>query len=99
VAAEVPPVGASVHVLGVGNQPEHNRQRSLELRAQSSGRVLARHLKLDLVQMPDLELTIEQAAILWQLDLSECQTAFNQLVASGFLVALDGGLYRRSPKR
>jgi hypothetical protein len=44
-------------------------------------------------EMPGLRLTLEQAARLWQMDLSACEAVLTALVADGLLVRTRDGAF------
>jgi hypothetical protein len=53
-------------------------------------------IQTDYVEMPDLKLTLREAARLWALPIEVCHAAVMALVAAGFLVeTLDGSFLRR----
>jgi hypothetical protein len=47
--------------------------------------------------MPGLRLTIAQACRLWDVDLSTCETLFEQLVRDGFLYKTASSAYIAQP--
>jgi len=44
-------------------------------------------------EMPGLQLTVSQASRLWQVEMSTCERALEQLVREGFLYKTDNGAY------
>jgi hypothetical protein len=53
-------------------------------------------IQTEYVEMPDLKLTLRQAARLWTLPIEVCHAAVTTLVAAGFLIeTLDGSFVRR----
>jgi len=44
-------------------------------------------------EMPGLQLTVSQASRLWQVEMSACERALEQLVREGFLYKTDNGAY------
>ena len=52
-------------------------------------------IQAEYVEMPDLRLTLTQAARLWMLPIELCRAAVGALVATGFLVETPDGAYRR----
>jgi hypothetical protein len=52
-------------------------------------------IQMEYVEMPGLVLTWTQAARLWTLPPHTCQAALASLVATGFLILSDKGLYGR----
>jgi hypothetical protein len=53
-------------------------------------------IQMDYVEMPDLKLTLREAAHLWTLPIEVCDAAVTALVAAGFLVrTVDGSYLRR----
>lgn len=45
--------------------------------------------------MPGLNLTVPQAARLWNTDRESVRTVFSRLLADGFLIRTTKGIYRR----
>jgi hypothetical protein len=52
-------------------------------------------IQMDYVEMPELLLTVQQGRRLWTLPIDVCQAALDTLVATGFLLKTQNGLYRR----
>jgi hypothetical protein len=52
-------------------------------------------IQMEYVEMPELKLTLRQAARLWALHAEPCQQALDALIAGGFLVQTRDGAYVR----
>ncbi len=52
-------------------------------------------IQMEYVEMPELKLTLRQAARLWALRAEACQQALDFLIAGGFLVRTRDGAYVR----
>ena len=53
-------------------------------------------IALDYIEMPGLKLTLDQSRRLWNLPADVCETALNDLVASGFLGRSRDGAFLRA---
>jgi hypothetical protein len=53
-------------------------------------------IALDYIEMPGLKLTLEQSRRLWNLPVDVCESALNELVASGFLGRSRDGAFLRA---
>jgi hypothetical protein len=57
-------------------------------------------IRMEYLEMPDLKLTLRQAARLWDAPAEPCEAALDVLVLSGFLARTkDGSFLRRSSSR
>jgi hypothetical protein len=54
-------------------------------------------MQIEWIEMPQLKITLRQAARLWSLPDDVCDTAFATLVRKGFLVQEPNGVYVRQP--
>jgi len=67
----------------------------VQTKASNIGAALMR-IENDYLEMPDLELTVEEAAKLWNMDPLKCLTLLEVLVDGGFLARSDAGGYMRA---
>jgi hypothetical protein len=59
---------------------------------------LVERVRGEFIEMPDLQLTMQQAARLWGLDMPACRHVVEVLVDSAFLRWTDGGKITRATK-
>jgi hypothetical protein len=59
-------------------------------------RDLANRVRGEFHEMPGMRLSFDQAVRLWALDRHTCETVLERLLAVGFLVRDDRGLYRKA---
>ena len=59
---------------------------------------LVERVKGEFVEMPDLQLTMQQAARLWGLDMSACRHVVDVLIDSAFLRWTESGKITRATK-
>jgi predicted transcriptional regulator of viral defense system len=57
---------------------------------------IAKRVRAEYLEMPELSLTVRQAARLWNLDPSLCRHVLERLAQGGFLAATRRGVYRRA---
>lgn len=56
---------------------------------------LLRRIRAEYAEMPGLNLTVPQAARLWNTDRESVRTVLSRLLADGFLIRTTKGIYRR----
>jgi hypothetical protein len=54
-----------------------------------------RRVKADFLEMPGLQVSLNQASRLWGLDATVCRVVLDSLVATGFIVRTDKALFSR----
>ena len=56
---------------------------------------LVEHVRAEFLEMPGLQLTLEQAQRFWGIDRAACQQVFDSLIEIGFLCVRPNGMYGR----
>ena len=59
---------------------------------------LVEHIRAEFLEMPGLQLTLEQAQRFWGIDRLACRQVFDSLIEIGFLCVRLNGMYGRVPK-
>ena len=54
---------------------------------------LVEHVRAEFLEMPGLQLTLEQAQRFWSIDQVACRQVFNSLIEMGFLCVRPNGTY------
>jgi hypothetical protein len=60
-----------------------------------SHQTLVKLIRSEFLEVPGLQLTLEQAQRFWGIDRVACRQVFDSLVETGFLCVRPNGMYRR----